>query len=64
MTERNRELLALIPATLLVTAGFAAVFVTTGSGHLVMFRSDSDAPIDLSAQAGSAPIFGEVGRML
>ena len=27
MTERNRELLALIPAALLVTAGFAAVFV-------------------------------------
>ena len=27
MTERNRELLALVPATLLVTAGFAAVFI-------------------------------------
>ena len=27
MTERNRELFALIPAALLVTAGFAAVFV-------------------------------------
>ena len=27
MTERNRELLALIPAALLVTAGFTAVFV-------------------------------------
>jgi cell division protein FtsW (lipid II flippase) len=27
MTERNRELLGLIPAALLVTAGFAAVFV-------------------------------------
>jgi cell division protein FtsW (lipid II flippase) len=27
MTERNRELLALVPAALLVTAGFAAVFV-------------------------------------
>ncbi len=27
MTERNRELFALLPATLLVTAGFAAVFI-------------------------------------
>lgn len=27
MTERNRELLALVPATLLVIAGFAAVFI-------------------------------------
>ena len=27
MTERNRELFALVPAALLVTAGFAAVFV-------------------------------------
>ncbi|MDQ3608762.1 MAG: FtsW/RodA/SpoVE family cell cycle protein [Actinomycetota bacterium] len=27
MTERNRELFALIPASLLVTAGFAAVFI-------------------------------------
>ncbi|HEV2821286.1 MAG TPA: FtsW/RodA/SpoVE family cell cycle protein [Solirubrobacteraceae bacterium] len=27
MTERNRELLALVPVTLLVTAGFAAVFI-------------------------------------
>ena len=27
MTARNRELLALIPASLLLTAGFAAIFV-------------------------------------
>ena len=27
MTERNRELFALIPSALLVTAGFASVFV-------------------------------------
>ena len=27
MTARNRELLALIPASLLLTAGFAAIFI-------------------------------------
>ena len=27
MNERNRELFALIPASLLVTAGFTAVFI-------------------------------------
>jgi cell division protein FtsW (lipid II flippase) len=31
MTARNRELLALVPASLLVTAGFAAVFIQRGS---------------------------------
>ena len=27
MSARNRELLALVPASLLVTAGFAAIFI-------------------------------------
>lgn len=31
MTARNRELIGLIPASLLVTAGFAAVFIERGS---------------------------------
>jgi cell division protein FtsW (lipid II flippase) len=31
MTARNRELLGLVPASLLVTAGFAAVFIQRGS---------------------------------
>jgi cell division protein FtsW (lipid II flippase) len=34
MSARNRELLGLIPASLLVTAGFAAVFVQQGSEQL------------------------------
>jgi cell division protein FtsW (lipid II flippase) len=34
MTARNRELLGLIPASLLVTAGFAAVFIQQGSDQL------------------------------
>ena len=27
MSERNRELMALVPASLLLTAGFAAIFI-------------------------------------
>jgi cell division protein FtsW (lipid II flippase) len=34
MSARNRELLGLLPATLLVTAGFAAVFIQRGSDQL------------------------------
>ncbi len=34
MSARNRELLGLIPASLLVTAGFAAVFIQQGSDQL------------------------------
>jgi cell division protein FtsW (lipid II flippase) len=34
MSARNRELLGLIPASLLVTAGFAAVFIQQGSQQL------------------------------
>jgi cell division protein FtsW (lipid II flippase) len=34
MSARNRELLGLIPASLLVTAGFAAVFIQQGSEQL------------------------------
>jgi cell division protein FtsW (lipid II flippase) len=34
MSARNRELLGLIPASLLVTAGFAAVFIQRGSEQL------------------------------
>lgn len=34
MSARNRELLGLIPASLLVTAGFAAVFIQQGSENL------------------------------
>jgi cell division protein FtsW (lipid II flippase) len=34
MSARNRELLGLIPASLLVTAGFAAVFIQQGSAQL------------------------------
>ena len=34
MSARNRELLGLIPASLLVTAGFAAVFIQQGSERL------------------------------
>jgi cell division protein FtsW (lipid II flippase) len=34
MSARNRELLGLIPASLLVTAGFAAVFIQRGSDQL------------------------------
>ncbi len=34
MSSRNRELLALVPVALLVTAGFAAVFITTKNGNV------------------------------
>jgi hypothetical protein len=42
----------------------AAAFVTTGNGHLILFRADSDTPVDLSAAAGQTPIFGEVGEVV
>ena len=32
MSARNRELLALVPASLLLTAGFAAIFIQRSEG--------------------------------
>ena len=34
MSARNRELLALIPASLLVTGGFAAILLQSNSGKV------------------------------
>lgn len=44
-------------------SGAVASLITTGSGHLLLFRSDSDTPIDLSAHPKFVPIYGEVGEV-
>ena len=38
MSARNRELLALIPASLLLTAGFAAIFIQRNDVALATSR--------------------------
>lgn len=56
------ELLAGSPTAVTLANGTASALITTGAGHLLLFRSDRDAPIDLSG-AGSTSIYGAVGQV-
>ncbi|MBA2515893.1 MAG: FtsW/RodA/SpoVE family cell cycle protein, partial [Solirubrobacterales bacterium] len=51
MSARNRELLALVPASLLVTAGFAAVFISQDATLSDASRSQELSDLSLTIGA-------------
>ena len=57
MSARNRELLALVPASLLLTAGFAAVFIERDnvlSNVSLTYGGDLPRPVPRRAHRSSA----------